>query len=111
MLTSGVVEERDSDGHRLYQAKVAYRYAVDGQEIVGHRAFFGDSGQTSWSVFVRRIVDRYPPGSDVTVYYDPSRPEEAVIVRGVSGAIVAILAFQLVFIALATWFLRASVAN
>jgi hypothetical protein len=104
MLASRLTEERDAEGDGLYQARVSYRFTANGQELVGHCAFFGDSGRTSWSMFARKIVAKYPAGARVTVHYDPSKPEQAVLETGVSGAIVAILVSRSCFLRLRSGF-------
>ena len=110
VMASKLQEERDSEGGRLYQARVSYRYTVDGGEFVGDRACFGDSDQMGWSLFARKIVARYRPGDAVTVYYDPSQPRKAVLEPGISGAIIATLAFQIGFLAFAILCLRGAIA-
>jgi hypothetical protein len=36
---------------------------------------------TSDSGTVRELLDKYPAGTEVTVYYDPANPDSAVIER------------------------------
>ena len=54
-----------------------YDYEVDGQPYCGTlRQFFCDSG-------VDKNVARYPPGSEVTVYYSPDNPSKSVLIPGI----------------------------
>jgi hypothetical protein len=46
----------------------------------------------------------------VTVYYDPSDPTEAVLEPGVSGANIALIVFESVFLVFSIWCLRAAIA-
>lgn len=101
-------EQRDGE-ETLYRAKISYRFTVDGRELIGNRAYFGDSAQTTWSLFSRNLVARYLPGATVTVYYDPAAPDEAVLEPGISGALVALLLFEILFLAVGLWVLRLTV--
>jgi len=66
---------------RLYLADVQYTYAVDGVEYTGDRVEFGDYSSSN-ALRASKIAKTYRVGSDVTVYYDPSRPSRAVLVPG-----------------------------
>jgi Protein of unknown function (DUF3592) len=101
VMASKLQEDREADGDRFFRASVSYRFTVGGCEFVGNRACFGDSDLTSWSWAARKIVNRYRPGDAVTVHYDPSKPREAVLEPGVSGTIMATLAFEIAFLAFA----------
>lgn len=105
---STVQEDLDGEGI-LYKARVSYRFTVDGREFVGNRACFGDSDRSSWSLLARRIVARYRVGAAVTVHYDPEKPSEAVLEPGISGVLMARMALEAAFLAMAIWMLRAAV--
>jgi len=111
IVASKLEDDRESGGGGMYRALVSYRFTVDGHEFVGDRACFGDSDRTSWSWAARKIVARYRPGDAVTVHYDPSKPREAVLETGISGVLMARLAFGIVFLALAISMLRGAVAS
>ncbi len=102
-----VVDSRleESGRSRMFRARVSYRFTVDGQELTGDRACFGDSDKTSWSWAARRIVARYHSGQAVTVYYDPARPSEAVLEPGISGALMAKMVFLMIVLAFVIWML------
>jgi hypothetical protein len=60
---------------------VKYAYSVGGLSFTSEQI----SGDGRWSVgeaSTREFVAKHPAGSSVTVYYDPDRPERAVLVRG-----------------------------
>jgi hypothetical protein len=76
----------ESDRKRtFYRASVAYAYQVGGQEYINDRVSLG--GEMSWSSpgYLRRLLERYPEGSMVTVYYNPDDPGEAALERRASG--------------------------
>ncbi len=72
-----------SDGKttRMYTANVRYRYAVNGVQYHSGRVSLGDSS-TSSAADKRAIAERYPVGSQVTVYYDPDQPQDALLEVG-----------------------------
>ncbi len=86
--TTGIVTnstlkvDRDSDG-ATYRAEVMYKYTVQGQHFTGDRLRYGAMG-TSDQKFTQGLVSRYKKNAKVSVYYDPSRPSEAVLEKGVS---------------------------
>ena len=85
ILESRVEHSRDSDGDTVYDAKIAYRYAVRGTtyrgEFTGNMSFRmnGGWGEAKWN------VARYPPGKTVPVYYAADRPEISVLDRQLRG--------------------------
>jgi len=80
ILASEVKENRGGKG-RTYQAVIKYTYQVEGRPFASDRYdFFGvsSSGYTG----KKKLVDRYPPGSQATCFVNPEAPDEAVIHRG-----------------------------
>jgi len=88
--TEGRIVESAVDAKRLpgdrpnvrFAPRIAYEYSVDGRRYRSEHIAFG---ATSWSLApqaARATVARYPSGRSVTVYYNPKRPEEAVLHRG-----------------------------
>jgi len=65
-----------------YAPEVRYSYKVNGKDYLGSRIWFGGAPGGSNRRKVEAIVARYPLGSRVTVYYNPEKPAEAVLVRG-----------------------------
>lgn len=66
-----------------YKATVFYDYSVDGTEYSSDKISFGDYSSSSPS-HARRIVNRYPKGKTVEVYYNPAKPQVAVLEPGAS---------------------------
>jgi hypothetical protein len=74
-----------------------YDYAVDGRNYVGHRVFCSAGGSSTADATAQEIAEKYPPGADVTVFYDPKRPATAVLEpRSMQNAATS-LAFMLAF--------------
>lgn len=88
VTSSQVATRTDSSRNRSrtsYVATVTYDYAVAGRTFTGDR-IAADAGHGSGDVSnAREIVNRYPEGASVKVYYRPDDPSEAVLERGVPG--------------------------
>jgi len=65
-------------GGTQHQAKVTYTYRVDGVHYESSQiSHSGNPSGIKW--LASRIVNRYPVGKEVTVYYNPKNPEKAVL--------------------------------
>jgi len=58
--------------------RVKYDYAVNGKRYVGHQVSWGPRGGTA-DPTCQELAEKYPPGREVTVYYDPAHPATAVL--------------------------------
>ncbi|WP_054287022.1 DUF3592 domain-containing protein [Gulbenkiania mobilis] len=67
-----------------WQARVQYRYTVQGHSYRQDRIFAVDSSLPGDKTSAEDIVRRYPAGKKVVVYYNPHNPRAAVLVRGPS---------------------------
>lgn len=79
---------------RTYWAKVHYSYSVDGAPYSGAKVSFGEYGGKEKDA--RQIVKRFPKGKSVDVYYDPEKPEMAVLEPGATKASYLFLGIGLV---------------
>jgi len=68
-----------------WTADVRYDYSVGGRSFSGTTISFVFP-QEEWGkkCFPQRVVDRYPVGKTVRVYYHPSNPKLAVLEPGIS---------------------------
>jgi hypothetical protein len=79
------VEPKSLPGDRptiRFAPRIAYEYAVHDRAYRSERIAFAEA---FWSLAPQGAaakVARYPVGAEVTVYYDPRRPAEAVLERG-----------------------------
>ena len=70
--------QNDDDYEMRNFAEIVYAYEVGGRALKGQRLSIGsDLGNFE----VAEKLKRYKPGTAVTVYYDPRKPERAVIER------------------------------
>ena len=71
------------DGEPTYNVKVEYSYMVDGRE------YHGDLIEPLPSLKsveqAARVVDRYPPGAEVEIFFDPADPSQSLLVQGLDG--------------------------
>lgn len=70
------------EGTRIYEPNVAYRYFLDGREIVAQRIRMGGVFGFSWRGPAESLVRRYPTGTGVTIAYNPDKLDEAVLEPG-----------------------------
>ena len=79
-----VVEQAEANEKRLFRAAIRYRYQVGDTRYSGERVSY-DMAPSPQPGIARAIVERYPAGASVKVFYDPSDPSRAVLEPG--GAI------------------------
>jgi hypothetical protein len=63
--------------------RVSYEYQVLGQSYTGAKVAFGVAKSYRFRSQAENALAYYPLDSQVTVYYDPSNPAEAVLERKV----------------------------
>jgi hypothetical protein len=63
-----------------YDAHIVYQFAVDGQTRLGNEVAFGVQGATPASI--RTLLNRYPTGKTVNVYYRASAPDSSILEPG-----------------------------
>ncbi len=82
----------------LWDPGIVYQYTVEGTTYRGTRLNF--NGHVPTVIRVQRIVDRYPIGQPVTVWYNPVDPSSAVLEPGPANPLALELCLGLVFIAI-----------
>lgn len=77
----------DDDGNTsyAYYPSVTYEYQVADQVYTGKRIAFGGIVASGSSAKAAAELARFPVGGQVTVYYDPGKPGEAVLERKAGG--------------------------
>ena len=85
-----------------YRPVVRYSYRVNDTEHRGNVFTHGmqSGGSKRWA---QRIIDRYPPGTSITVLHHPTQPTQACLtaVFGFFGWVLALLALLLMLLAVA----------
>ena len=75
-VTSSALEQV-ADHKRRYRAAVQYAYRAGGRDYQGGRVFWG--GNEGRKKHMTSVVETYPKGAKVRVYYDPGNPTDAVL--------------------------------
>ena len=101
LSTSGVITSSeldaqttaDDDGYETttYLAKVIFTYDVNGSPYECDCINFDYGMRTSNIRKQQSVLEQYPLGSQVTVYYNPENPQQSVLEKRVNGAFTTIL--------------------
>lgn len=82
VVSSGVIEDWDEEaGKTTYQPNVTYRYTYEGSEYTSSSVFPGDVNPVSDGSRAQEIVERYPPGEEVTAYVNTEEPGTAFLIN------------------------------
>ena len=81
--------ERDDDGFTEYKytPHIQYEYSAGGARYTGERLNFGFTSVYGEMGPAEEALDLYPMGSQVTVYYNPEQPQDAVLDREMQGGV------------------------
>jgi Protein of unknown function (DUF3592) len=80
-----VVDGRIDWTSETFAARIAYEYIVDGSTLTGD-VVRSAAVEFNWRGPAEKILARYPPGSEVTVFVNPSNSGNAVLEPGGSNA-------------------------
>lgn len=83
----------DGEGDRMYKPSVTYRYRVHGRELTARRIRIGGTVRLSWSGPAEKLVQRYPEGAEVSIAYNPTDPQDAVLEPGCTRTVWTMIAF------------------
>lgn len=85
VITYSDVNQTVDDGKTMYSAKINYHFNVDNKTYLGDKITLTSGGtKTSSLREVKKQLQKYPLGTEVTVYYDPELPNNAVLLPGAS---------------------------
>ena len=89
-ITNAWVEtqvHKDDDGSKTIShfPRWEYEFAVSGMTYTSQKIRFGITGRSDSESDARERLKQYPLNSEVWVFYNPSNPEEAVLVTGTQG--------------------------
>lgn len=101
ILSSSVSSCNMSGGvEKVYEAKIEYQYEVDEKLYSSKRAYHGDWLATSFSSYVKKMTKEYSLKPNCEVYYDPRKPQNAVLIKGIAPPIYTLLYGGLFFLAI-----------
>ena len=78
---SHIASPRQRESQRRYRAIIQYEYIISGKIFSGNRLSTVNIALRTKEEAIA-LCEKYEVGSDVTVYYDPNRPEKSVLIRG-----------------------------
>jgi hypothetical protein len=89
MVGKSYIEKHDPAGGGRHQQSIYhinYEYTVSGKIYSGKRRMFSENyfSQIYSRAYAESLVEKYPPGSRVSVRYDPRRPGQSVLEPGVN---------------------------
>ena len=96
---SGQSQYKTSSGYKYrtsYFPQIVYQYSVNGAQYQNGR-FAQRQSLISRKGMIENIVNDYPVGASVTVYYDPQNPTESFLQKGYGAATNKILYLSLLF--------------
>lgn len=67
-----------------YEPDLAYSYTIDGREYQGTRFRYG--AYTMWRSTSTAVTNQLPRPGDVTVFYNPHLPADAILSPGITGS-------------------------
>ena len=89
----------------LYRHEFEYKYKVDGKIYTSSKMVYGQTPVDMNEAKAYALLEQYPLGKVITVYYNPKRPSEAVLVpnvpdtvNGLLGGVAVALIFGVVLI-------------
>lgn len=68
----------------VYSAKVRYEYDVNGSEHKGVTQKLAKRADNGAKIH-KALLEQYPIGSVLTVYYNPAKPAQSTLQKGVTG--------------------------
>ena len=81
VINTYIEEYRDADQEVTYTPRIIYEYTVDGQTYTSQQIAFGIEQSYGSQNRADDVLEDFPVGNPVTVYYDPEDPGNAVLDR------------------------------
>lgn len=66
----------------VYDAHINYGYVINGITYSNDDVKIGGIIQTNTTIWARKLLDKYPQGKVVNVYYNPEDPSQSVLEKG-----------------------------
>ncbi len=100
VITHATITRED----RTWHANVDYRFSVNGDNYNGNRITLWDYGVDDPS-HAQSIVNKYPEGTKVRIYYMKKKPETCILEPGIKGSAWFVAGLGLVFVLVGTRFI------
>lgn len=83
VITYSDVNQTVDDGTTMYSAEINYQFNVENKSFTGNKISLASGGTSTSSLReIKKDLQKYPIGKEVTVYYDPELPNNAVLIPG-----------------------------
>lgn len=105
-ITASELRDNSIGPKEKFKARVSYSYQAAGGSYSSERIRFADASGSARST-QQAVVDKYPPGAQVDVYYDPADPVQAVLEPGGGARRFGLLIPPVLIGAVAAWLLVA----
>jgi uncharacterized membrane protein len=92
-----LAKTRKKSGSYRYHAHITYQYEVQGVPYTGRQVGLAGQGSGSES-HAKKLLGQYANGTTVKAYYDPAKPENAVLIRGVGSSVWVLFLVGFVFV-------------
>eukprot|EP01037_Dinobryon_pediforme_P019368 gene19368-19780_t len=80
ILGTNIMRENDDRQGASYIPYVTYSYLALGQTLTGKRVAYKNMNYSTQKR-AQAVIDTYPVGKSVIVYFDPQKPSDAVLER------------------------------
>lgn len=97
-ITHAEVDSWMKDGKSQYDARINYSYEVEGKKYNSTKLNTSGSYSGSNMTKAKELVDEFPAGKTVDVFYDPEVPDSAALKPGISGNDILLAALPLLFL-------------
>lgn len=84
VIGNDVIKECAGPSSTCYKPVITYRYSVKGQTYESNRLYIGRHA-ISHQMRAKRIIEKYPVGSETSVYFDPENPKSACLQRKIDN--------------------------
>ncbi len=109
MITSSVARSKLMRGRHgefiTHWPDVQYEYIVGDRRFVSDRIMFTHRGFSKSET--QRLIDAYAVNKIIAVYFDPKKPDSAVLQPGIQWFLIPILAFAITLTVLMVWIMYA----
>lgn len=83
IITHSDISQSTDDGKTMYATEINYNFNIGNNSYSGNRiSLTSNNTKTSNIGSVKKTLQKYPVGQQVTVYYDPELPNNAVLQPG-----------------------------
>ncbi len=90
---------------KSYRADISYSYCIDKKEFISKQVYCGDDIFRGFAYKSRKIIKQYPKNKETSIFYNPEKFEEAVLIRGIDPMNWTHVLLGAVIMILGLWFL------